>query len=296
MEMTSARAMLVDAGVLDTSQAVTATVPRDQIEAVLATDEPAELILDVVRPGAVDQAATVSVAWERPDLERLLIGTSSDAVTFAFSSAELERALEDPEFEGHGMRERAAVLTVAAMAAAGVSAAQASAKPMEVSGQASGAAITAVAAPHDEMGLDQRGIVTAAAVHDEIPLAARGIATTPSHDEATLAARGITSQPAPAVHDELPLAARGIESTPVHDETTLTARGIEIDPTAVHDEATLVQRGIETPAPADDGSGFTMPSVDPGAAAAVGGAVGGAALLIAAAAFAARRRPPVRPA
>ena len=295
MEMTSARAMLVDAGVLDTSQAVTATVPRDQIEAVLATDEPAELILDVVRPGAVDQAATVSVAWERPDLERLLIGTSSDAVTFAFSSAELERALEDPEFEGHGMRERAAVLTVAAMAAAGVSAAQASAKPMEVSGQASGAAITAVAATHDEMGLDQRGIVTAAAVHDEIPLAARGIATTPSHDEATLAARGITSQPATAVHDEIPLASRGIEATPVHDETTLTARGIEVAPAAVHDEATLVQRGIESPAP-DDGSSFTMPSVDPGAAAAVGGAVGGAALLIAAAAFAARRRPPVRPA
>lgn len=296
MEMTSARALLVEPGDLDASAAVTTTIPRDEIEAALASDEPAELVLDVVRPGSAGEPTSVSVAWERPDLERLLVDARGDAVTFAFSAQELEKALDDPEFEGHGIRERAALLTVAAMAAAGVSAAQATAKPIPVGGAVDGASapITAVSS-HDEATLADRGIVTPAVAHDEAGLAARGIQATAGHDEAGLAARGITSQPAPAVHDELPPAARGIEVTPAHDEAPLSVRGIEGGTVATHDEATLADRGIQ-PVPVADDSGFTLPTVDPGTAAAVGGAAGGAALLIAAAAFAARRRPPVRPA
>src|SRR5687767_12021417 len=74
MEMTSAKAMLVDPGDLDAGDAVTTTIPRAAIEEALASDEPTDLYLDVLRPGAAgaDEAATVSVAWERPDLERLL--------------------------------------------------------------------------------------------------------------------------------------------------------------------------------------------------------------------------------
>src|SRR5687768_10577610 len=86
MEMTSAKAMLVDSGDLDAGDAVTTTIPRAAIEEALASGEPTDLYLEVVRPvaaGASDPA-TVSVAWERPDLERLLLGTSSDTVTFAF--------------------------------------------------------------------------------------------------------------------------------------------------------------------------------------------------------------------
>jgi hypothetical protein len=374
MEMTSAKAKLVGPEDLETSpDTVTATVPREEIEAVLASEEPADLVLEVARANgdpAEAERQTVSVAWERDDLERLLGDTSGLAVTFSFRKDELEQAI-DPEFEGHGLRERALVLTVAAAAAAGAASASVASASPEVAGlSTSGSAIEAVhneaiaaartgpaVAPATEpaqvvpylsqgqgvdesqfsgvtppatepaqvvpylsqgQGVDESqfsGAATGPAPvhdeaiaaarqmapdsptsHDEAGLAARGIQATPTHDEAGLAARGIESQPTPGpAIDEVGLAARGIETGAVHDEATLTARGIEVDPTAVHDEATLVDRGIEAPV-ADTGSGFELPSVDPGTAAVVGGAAGGAALLITAAAFAARRRPPVTPA
>jgi hypothetical protein len=325
MEMTSAKAMLVDPGDLDAGDAVTTTIPRAAIEEALAMGEPADLFLEVVRPAAAGatEPATVSVAWEKPDLERLLLGTTSDAVTFSFRASELERALDDPEFEGHGLRETAAILAVAAAAAA-ATASQGVAKPIDVSGTPAGSGGGAVAAAtvHDEaIAAARTGAIaaTAASTHDEAGLTTRGIPTGGLHDEAVLADRGITpevSAPASQIptvhdeaiaagrqmnpvaattHDEASLAARGIETTPTHDEESLTARGIDIAPAATHDEATLVARGIEAETPADTGTGFDLPSVDPGVAAAVGGAAGGAALLIAAAAFAARGRRPIRP-
>jgi hypothetical protein len=368
MEMTSAKAMLVDPDDLDAGDAVTTTIPRAAIEEALASSEPTDLYLEVVRPAAAGapDSATVSVAWERPDLERLLLGTSSDAVTFSFRASELERALEDPEFEGHGLRETAAVLAVAAAAAASVS--SAAAKPMDAGGTPAGSGGTEIAAVHQDTIADARtgpvdsatagpetvipylshgqgvdesqfaGTQQAAEPSQVIPYLSHGqgvdesqFAGTPSgteapaaepsqvipylshgqgvdesqfsgvdtgpatvHDEALAAARTGDITPTTATtHDEATLAARGIETAPTHDEATLAARGI--DTPAVHDEATLAARGIETPAPADTGSGFELPSVDPGVAAAVGGAAGGAALLIAAAAFAARGRRPMRP-
>jgi hypothetical protein len=359
MEMTSARAKLVDADALD-GQGVTATIPRDEIEAALAMEEPADLVLEVAPPAG--EPRTVSVAWEPADLERLLDDTSGDAVTFSFRADELERAFEDPEFEGHGLRERALVLTVAAAAAAGAAAGVASATPTDEMGlTARGIQTTAV---HDEAGLGQRGIEVQQTAGPEsvipylsqgqgvdesqysgtpqasdqapvVPYLSQGQGVDPAdftgtpqasdqtpvvpyvsqgqgvdeslfsgadteaapvHDEAGLAARGIEVQQAAAIHDEAGLAARGIEVGPVHDEAGLAARGIDIDPTAVHDEATLVERGIEAPPAADTGgSGFEVPSVEPGTAAVIG-AAGGVALLITAAGFAARRRGPIKPA
>jgi hypothetical protein len=336
MEMTSAKAMLVDPGDLDAGDAVTTTIPRAAIEEALASEEPTDLYLDVLRPGAAgaDEAATVSVAWERPDLERLLVGTTSDAVTFSFRASELERAIEEPEFEGHGLRETAAVLAVAAAAAA--TASSAAAKPIDVSGTPAGSGGPAVAAVHQDTIADARtGTVQDSAAGPEtvVPYLSQGqgvdesqfAGTPPAAEQPTVVpylsqGQGVdesqfsgvdTSQA--AVHNEALAAARTGDvtaSTPAaHDEASLAARGIEtapvhdeatlaargIETSAVHDEATLAARGIETPAPADTG-GFEMPSVDPGVAAAVGGAAGGAALLIAAAAFAARGRRPIHPA
>ena len=277
MDTTSARARLVEP--LDFAAefaAITATIPRSEIEAALSSDLPAELYLDVKRPSGDTDAEerTVALAWEKADLERLLEGARADAITFSFAYDELERAFDAPDVEAHGLRERALILTVAAAAAAG------------------GGAATAAAATDQGTGAN----LTPAAVqvaHGEA-LTASQLVVTPANDEASLAARGIQVG---AVHDEATLASRGIEAPPaVHDEATLAARGIGAPQVAaIHDEATLASRGIEAPAPVDGGSGFELPTIDAPSAAVSAGIAGGIALLITAAGFARRGRGP-RPA
>jgi hypothetical protein len=277
MDTTSARARLVEP--LDFAAefaAITATIPRSEIEAALSSDLPAELYLDVKRPSGETDAEerTVALAWEKADLERLLEGARADAITFSFAYDELERAFDAPDVEAHGLRERALILTVAAAAAAG------------------GGAATAAAATDQGTGAN----LTPAAVqvaHGEA-LTASQLVVTPANDEASLAARGIQVG---AVHDEATLASRGIEAPPaVHDEATLAARGIGAPQVAaIHDEATLASRGIEAPAPGDGGSGFELPTIDAPSAAVSAGIAGGIALLITAAGFARRGRGP-RPA
>ena len=285
MEMASTHAALVDSG--DFADSVTATIPRTEFEAALASEEPAELFLEVRRPenGDTSEAADVGIAWSRADLERLLSETTGPSITLAFDREQLERILADPDVEGHGLREKAAVLTVALVAAAG-GASVAAAAP-DAGGVTGGAMTPSLAAVHDEAGLSERGIT---------PLAV------PAHDETTLAARGIEVQPLTAAHDERSLVARGIDVEPgpaAHDEATLAARGIEVGQApAVHDEATLTARGI-TPAPATgtEGGGFAVDvSFDASTAAAVGGGLAGFGLLITAAGFAVRRQRGAHPA
>ena len=278
MDTTSARARLVEP--LDFAAefaAITATIPRSEIEAALSSDLPAELYLDVRRPSGETDAEerTVAVAWEKADLERLLADARADAITFSFAYDDLERAFDTPDVEAHGLRERALVLTVAAAAAAG------------------GGAATAAAATDQGIGAN----LTPAAVqvaHGEA-LTASQLVVTPANDEASLAARGIQVG---AVHDEATLASRGIEAPPaVHDEATLASRGIGAPQvSAIHDEATLASRGIEAPAPVDGGSGFELPTIDAPTAAVSAGIAGGIALLITAAGFSARRGRGPRPA
>jgi len=320
MSKTSTTAMLV--GTPDTSgarsNAVTATVPRDEIEAAMGSEPPAELILEVLRrkEDSDVERRTLSVAWSQKDLETLSRLPGSDAVTFYFDPAELERALDGEDVEGHGMREAAVVLSIAAAAAVGAGSASAAVAPDAVSTSPAKVAVGG----HDEASLTDRGIgvQTTAPAHDESSLTGRGIepgTTSTPHDEASLAARGIAAGSPAATHDESFLASRGIEPSTVpapHDEASLAARGIEAEPlTAIHDESFLASRGIEpgtvaashdeasltargiTPEPtsiADTGSGFEFPSVEPGTAAAITGGLAGAGLLIAAAAFATRRR------
>jgi hypothetical protein len=283
MSETSTTAMLV--GTPDSpgvqSNAVTATVPRDEIEAAMRSEPPAELILEILRRTEEEsdvERRTLSVAWTRGDLETVAQLPGSDAVTFYFNPAELERALEGEDVEGHGLREAAVVLSIAAAAAVGAGNAAAAVAPDAVSVSPAQVA----SGGHDEASLGDRGI---------------GVQTTaPGHDESTLTARGIEPATAAAPHDEASLAARGIEAEPlaaIHDESSLASRGIEPATIAAsHDEASLTARGI-TPEPitvSDTGSGFDFPSVEPGTAAAITGGLAGAGLLIAAAAFATRRR------
>ncbi len=268
---TSMTAMLVDAPELGGDPGVTATIGRDEIEEALAADEPLDLILDVTRAGSGGVETTgVNVHWQRSDLESLLARMESDAVLLSFDRAKLERALDEPDFEGHGIREAILLTVAAASASAAVAASTASGQLMSVEG--GGTAVAAVVAPgHGEAGTAS---MLAAPTHDEATLAARGvdvpIATAiAAHDEAATA-RDIA---APSGHDEASAVARGIGvSIPGADEATLAARGIDpaiataitahdeaatardIAGPAVHDEASTVARGIGVSLPGPDES------------------------------------------
>ena len=291
MAMASTSAALVH--IRDFPDSVTATIPREDFEAALELEEPAELFLEVrgLKGDIEGENRDVSVTWSREDLEQLLTETSGDPITLAFDPAELQSILLEPEVDAHGFREKALILTVAAAAAAGSGASVASAATHDEAGltargitpsyvavhdeaglTARGIEATPLVAGHDEAGLTARGIAPAAA-HDEATLTARGIepgAVSATHDEATLAARGIEPGTLPASHDEATLAARGIAPVALHDEATLAARGIEPGP-AAHDEATLAARGIapgELPAVHDEATltarGITPAATDDG--------------------------------
>jgi hypothetical protein len=213
MGETSATAMLV--GTQDMfaarSNAVTTTVSRHDIESALSMDPPAELVLEVLRPSEEASDADkhiVYVAWKRTDLESLLDFLPSDAITLSFDPEELERALDAADVEGHGLREAAAVLTIAAAAAmAGVS--------------------SAAAEPH---GAGYTPVQAAIGGHEEMSFAARGIESTApaaTHEEMSFAARGIESTAPAATHEEMSFAARGIEPAAAPQVAGDTASGLE---------------------------------------------------------------------
>ena len=312
MEVTSTKASLVANSDVEAESRLTVTLPRFEVESALAEDEAPELVLDVLRAsgeGPDGERQSISVGWDPADIRKLLQETPGDAITFAFDRDELERLIE-ADTELHGMREKALVLSVAVIAAAG-GASVAAAGNDELGPQARG---IATVAQHDEMTSSQRGIESAAptsqrdemtaqqrgieavtpAAHDEMTLADRGIEPTvvSQHDEATLAQRGI-DQAVTAAHDEQTLAQRGIapEAVNLPDEMTLAQRGIPDNVVATHDEATLAQRGIQTPAVSgvETAAVSDSPTLDPSTAAALGIA-GGMGLLIVGAAFVARRQ------
>jgi hypothetical protein len=312
MEVTSTKASLVAAGDLEADSRLTVTLPRFEVESALAEDEAPELVLDVLRAsgeGPDGERQSISVGWDPADIKKLLQETPGDAITFAFDREELERLI-DADTELHGLREKALVLSVAAIAAAG-GASVAAAGTDELGPQARG---IATAAQHDELTRSQRGIESPApasqrdemtaqqrgieavtpAVNDEKTLADRGIEPTVVNrpDEATLAQRGIQPAVTPAI-DEQTLAQRGIapEAVNLLDEMTLAQRGIPDNAVAKPDEATLAQRGIQTPAVSGvetAAAASDSPTLDASTAAALGIA-GGMGLLIVGAAFVARR-------
>jgi len=304
---------------------VQAIISRGEIEEALQSDAPLDLILDVMRPreGQVE-TTNVRVAWQREDLEALLDRFDTDVVELSFDRAELERVLDEPDFEGHGIREMVLLTVAAASASAALAASTASGQVLGEAAVGGGAAAAMVAPGHGEASTAASLAVTSAvthdeastasalaapaAIHDEAGGAARGVGqTVPGNDEATSAARGIDTHvvvpigtgdastaselaTVAGIHDEATLATRGVGVTiPGNDEATLASRGIQTP--AVHDEATLAARGIEGPVAVDSGTSFELPSVDAGTAGAIG-ALAGAGLVIVAAAFAVRRQRP----
>jgi hypothetical protein len=99
---------------------VTATVARSEVlEALTAWDEPPELILDVVQGDDGGEVETLRFAWDPDELQQLLRSSPGDEVTFLIEQAALERAAAaNADVQLHGFRERAVVLTVAAVTAA----------------------------------------------------------------------------------------------------------------------------------------------------------------------------------
>jgi len=286
--------------------AATISVAREEIEEALASDDAPELILEVQLRET--ERRELHVAWERSDLESILAGAGPGRIAFSFEPSELYRALEHPDFEGHGFREAVLLTVAAASASAAVAATTAQGGIAEGTGVGGGATATMVSPGHAEAGT-AAALASAGSTKDEAGSPARGIGVTiPGADEATLAARGIDPPVAavghdealtrsaitsPTANDELGATARGIGVTiPGADEATLAARGIEVQATPVaHDEATLVQRGVEpAPVTVDSGTGFDLPSVDAGTAAVVGGLAGAGLLLIVGGTFATRRR------
>jgi hypothetical protein len=86
-------------------------------EALGHGDGPVELTFDVVRVGGATE--TISMTLERPDLERTLQSADGEGLALVFDAEELEHAIDSPDVEAQGLRETAAVLTVAVAAMAG---------------------------------------------------------------------------------------------------------------------------------------------------------------------------------
>jgi len=250
---------------------------REEIEEALVSDEPLELVLTVDRGAGSPQ--DVRVNWQRSDLETVLAGTDADGITFSFDRAELYRALEHPDFEGHGIREMVLLTVAAASASAALAASTASGQVLDTAGGGGGTSVTAVQ-PGDPgtipylsqgIGVDQsqfQGEASTAASQGEpgtIPYLSQGIGVDQSQfqgDASTAASQGEPGT--------IPYLSQGIGVD--QSQFQGVTRGIESEPVVV-----------------DSGSSIEMPSVDPGTAAAIGG-LAGASLLIVGAAFAARRR------
>jgi hypothetical protein len=293
----SATAMLTPTDAGGRPDAATITMAREEIEEALASDEPLELVLTVDRGAGSPQ--DVRVGWQRSDLETVLAGTDAGGITFSFDRAELYRAIEHPDFEGHGIREMVLLTVAAASASAALAASTASGQVLDATGGGGGTSVTAVQ-PGDPgtipylsqgVGVDQsqfQGDASTAGTQAEpgtIPYLSQGIgvdqsqfqgdastagtvATPAAHDEAGTA----SSLATPGIHDEAAAVQRGIGQTvPGNDEATLLARGV--DPAiatamASHGEAATASElasvaGIhDETTPAARGVGQTIPGAD----------------------------------
>jgi hypothetical protein len=144
----------------DHAGAIGTVVARAEVaDAAAGSEFPATLLLDLdrVEPaegGEVTAHARLAVDWDRETLERLLASTDDQEIGLWFDERELAQAFDD--VEGHGFRQRAAVIAVA-VTAAGASAtpALASMVPGNEGGGGGTPAAAAVAPAGAERGLQQ---------------------------------------------------------------------------------------------------------------------------------------------
>jgi hypothetical protein len=270
MQELSARAALVSAP--EVSGGLTTSISREEVvDALRVGDTPPDLILDVTRFSNGDPAETrnLVVAWERADLEELLRQSESDRVILTFDLDAIREAME-ADVEAHGIREKALVLAVAAVAATG--------------GAASASAQTSP---------DDRAVSKATSVGQvEIPYLSHGTLT----PEAAAAGSSLSpddravSMAAPATGAESEAAAAEI---PYLSHGTLTPEAAAAGSSLSPDDRAV---SMAAPAPADvaaDDSGISISAPSPTTAVGIGAAV---ALAITGAAFAVAGRRRVTPA
>jgi hypothetical protein len=118
MDEVSARAEVADA-VDDSRLAV--SVPRNEVERVLATDEEVDLVLDVVRTNGEREKRRIFLTWDREAL-RHLVDQGGERIIVAIDPDSLQKAL-DADVEAHGLREMGATLAIAVTALGGAGAA-----------------------------------------------------------------------------------------------------------------------------------------------------------------------------
>ncbi len=279
----SATAMLTPTDAGGRPDAATITMAREEIEEALASDEPLELVLTVDRGAGSPQ--DVRVGWQRSDLETVLAGTDAGGITFSFDRAELYRALEHPDFEGHGIREMVLLTVAAASASAALAASTASGQVLDTAGGGGGTSVTAVQ-PGDPgtipylsqgVGVDQsqfQGDASTAGTQGEpgtIPYLSQGIGVDQSQFQGEASTAGTQGEPGTIPYlsqgigvdqsqfqGEAPAA--GTVATPAHDEAG-TASSLATP--GIHDEAAAVQRGIGQTVPGNDEATLMARGVDP---------------------------------
>jgi hypothetical protein len=265
MDEVSARADMADA-VDDARLAV--SVPRDEVERILATEEEVDLVLDVVRTNGEREERRIFLAWDRDQL-RKLVDESGEHVVITIDPDTLEAAVE-ADVEAHGVREVGATLAVI-VATAGAGAGVAQAHPAEGSTPAGGAStptfvpgvtdFPSLAATVDTSGF-QPGVT-------DFPQASGAPGAPGAAVPHTLAAEQAAGSDIESIR-----AGQSVQETPSADIESI--------------------RAAQRPAPeTGDGGGISIDAPSAGVTAAL---AGGAALTIAAAAFALRRRREAEPA
>lgn len=324
--MTTARLIEPAASGPDTER-VSVTVPRVEVEEALRAEEPPDLMLDVARPSGAEttdwETTTLTVRLDEAELQHLLEKTDGGDIALGFDRDELAALLEE-DVEAHGLREKAAVLTVVAATAIGTGAGVASAMPADPGGGGGGStpAVTAggpggavAAAGQQSPAATTGGAVpssseavggAAAAAGTESPAVTMGGAT-PSSQETiggAVAAAGDESPAAAMGGAGLSQETIGGAAAAAGDVSPAQATGGAVSPSTEPFGAVAASGGAspaeatgqigDVPVPTATGadSGFTMPDTAMTALAAAG-----AALLITGASFVAvRRRVGTRPA
>jgi hypothetical protein len=258
---------------------ITATLSRSEIEETLKSAEPALLVLDIARRNLASEPAdveahTLEVEMETPDLEQLLRTTSGDEIALRFDPAEVQQALDEGDVEGHGLREKAVILTVAAATAAGV-AGQAKAMRADLEG---GPVATAVAPMSD--------VVSGG------PAASQAAAETPLVTDVTSGGpAGQTAESTPLVSDVVSGGPAGqtAESTPLISDV-VSGGPAPVEAAAqtplISDVVSGGPAAVQAAEATGGGGGIDISAPD----AWLAGTVGGLALLITGASLAARRQ------
>ena len=151
---------------IDRGGAIGTVVTRSEIaEAAASAEFPAMFILDLNRAEAADSGevtahARVAVEWEKATLEQLLATTDCEEIGLWFDEAELAQAFAERDVEGHGLRQRAAVIAVAVAAVgAGAAPSLATVNPGAGGGGGGGGVARTVGFSVDPQNHDQRPVV-----------------------------------------------------------------------------------------------------------------------------------------